>query len=297
MSKPKSATYTIQNLTDTFLYVVPLIILSILVAFLSYKYYDQFSWQALQSNINYKLLLFFCIGFFAQLVDSTLGMGYGATSTSLLLATGVPPALSSTGVHVAEMFTTGVSAISQHKFGNINKKLVYSLLIPGVLGSFVGAFILSNYIDGNVIKPYISAYMIILALLIIKKAFVKKINRSKVKNLGFLATFGGFMDAVGGGGWGPIVTSTLIGKGKNPRYTIGSVNAAEFAIAFASGVTFLLFGGIHGWQIILGLILGGVIASPLGAFLVTRLPRKPLQIAVGIIIIILSLNTLYKYFF
>ena len=136
--------------------------------------------------------------------------------------------------------------------------------------------------------------MMVLAIIIIKKAFVKKIIKKKTKRLDLLALFGGFMDSVGGGGWGPIVTSTLLGRGRNPRYTIGSVNTAEFAVSFASGITFMIFGGIQGWQVIIGLILGGVIAAPIAALLVNRIPRKPMMIVVGILIIILSLRTLSK---
>lgn len=271
---------------------IPIIILVGLSTVLLVKNFDNIRIENLKSGLNSKFAIYLGIGIVAQLVDSTLGMGYGATSTSFLLTMGVPPAISSTGVHVAEMFTTGASSIAHHKFGNINKKLVWSLLIPGVIGSILGAFLLSNYIDGNAIKPYISVYMIVLALIIIRKALRKNIVKKKTKRLGVLAIFGGFMDAVGGGGWGPIVTSTLLGRGRNPRYTIGSVNAAEFAIAFASGITFLLFGGIEGWPIILGLIIGGVIASPFGAYLLNKVPRKPMQILVGILIILLSLRNL-----
>ena len=274
--------------------IVPVVLLVGLLITLGYNHYSEFSWEKFLEGFNQELLVFFFIGVFAQLVDGTLGMGYGATSTSFLLAYGVPPVISSTGVHVAEMFTTGASAISHHKFGNINKKLVKNLLIPGVLGSVTGAYLLSDVIDGDVIKPFISVYMIVLACIIIKKALAKSIVKKKTKKLGILATFGGFMDAVGGGGWGPIVTSTLLGRGRNPRYTIGSVNAAEFAVSFASGITFMLFGGIEGWQIIIGLILGGVMAAPLAAFLVNKIKRKPMMVAVGILIIILSLKTLSK---
>lgn len=276
--------------------VVPVVLLVGLLSTLIYNHYAEFSVDGLVSGFNEEFLVFFAIGVFAQLVDGTLGMGYGATSTSFLLAYGVPPVISSTGVHVAEMFTTGASAISHHKFGNINKKLVKHLLIPGVLGSIAGAYLLSDVISGDVIKPFIAIYMIVLAIIIIRKALAKTIVKKKTKKLGYLATFGGFMDAVGGGGWGPIVTSTLLGRGRNPRYTIGSVNAAEFAISFASGITFMLFGGIHGWQVIIGLILGGVIAAPLGAYLVNKIKRKPMMVAVGILIILLSLKTLSKGF-
>ena len=274
--------------------IVPVALLVGLLTVLVYNHHAEFSWNGFVSGFNQEFLVFFFIGVFAQLVDGTLGMGYGATSTSFLLAYGVPPVISSTGVHVAEMFTTGASAISHHRFGNINKKLVKHLLIPGVLGSITGAYLLSDVINGDVIKPFIAVYMIVLAIIIIRKALKKSIIKKKTKKLGILATFGGFMDAVGGGGWGPIVTSTLLGRGRNPRYTIGSVNAAEFAVSFASGITFMLFGGIHGWQVIIGLIIGGVIAAPLGAYLVNKIKRKPMMIAVGILIIVLSLKTLSK---
>ena len=273
---------------------IPVFLIVVLLTVLIYNHYADFTWSNFVAGFNQEFLVFFAIGVFAQLVDGTLGMGYGATSTSFLLAYGIPPAVSSTGVHVAEMFTTGASAVSHHKFGNINKKLVRHLLIPGVLGSITGAYLLSDVIDGDVIKPFIAVYMIVLAIIIIKKALVKNIVKKKTKRLDVLASFGGFMDSVGGGGWGPIVTSTLLGRGRNPRYTIGSVNAAEFAVSFASGVTFMIFGGISGWQVIIGLILGGVIAAPLAAFLVNKIQRKPMMIAVGILIIILSLRTLSK---
>jgi len=274
--------------------IIPVVLLVGLISILAYNHHAELTWNGFIAGFNQEFLIFFSIGIFAQLVDGTLGMGYGATSTSFLLAYGVPPVISSTGVHVAEMFTTGASAISHHRFGNINKKLVKHLLIPGVLGSIAGAYLLSDIIDGDVIKPFIAVYMMVLACIIIKKALVKNIIKQKTQRLNLLASFGGFMDAVGGGGWGPIVTSTLLGRGRNPRYTIGSVNAAEFAVSFASGITFMLFGGIHGWQVIIGLILGGVIAAPLGAYLVNKIKRKPMMIAVGILIIILSLRTLSK---
>jgi uncharacterized membrane protein YfcA len=274
--------------------ILPVFLLVVLLIVLIYNHYTDFTWDGFLAGFNQEFLIFFAIGIIAQMVDGTLGMGYGATSSSFLLAYGVSPAISSTGVHVAEMFTTGASTISHHRFKNINKRLFRHLLIPGVLGSITGAYFLTDVIDGNAIKPYIAVYMIFLGILIIKKASQNKIIKKKTKHLGFLASFGGFMDAVGGGGWGPIVTSTLLGHGRNPRYTIGSVNAAEFAVSFASGLTFMLFGGIKGWNVIIGLILGGVIAAPIAAKLVNKVKRKPMMIAVGVLIIILSLSTLSK---
>jgi uncharacterized protein len=277
-------------------YGIPATLLVSLGSILFYNYHDVFSIDKLINGINHEFFIYLSIGIFAQLVDGMLGMGYGATSTSFLLSFGVPPAISSTGVHVAEMFTTGASAISHYKFKNINKKLVTYLLIPGVIGSLIGAYLLADVIDGKVIKPFIAVYMMFLAIMIVVKGFRKNNVKRKTKNLGILAVFGGFMDAVGGGGWGPIVTSTLISRGRDPRYTIGSVNAAEFAVSFASGLTFLIFEGINGWQVIAGLIVGGVIAAPFGAFFMNKIPRKPMVVLVGLLIVFLSARTLWKTF-
>ncbi len=275
-------------------YLIPSVMILFLLAVIFFNYKSSFSWEGIRSGLNIDFLIYLSIGIFAQLVDNTLGMGYGATSTSFLLSVGVPPALSSTAVHVAEMFTTGASAISHHRFGNVNKKLVLNLLIPGVIGSIVGAYLLADVIDGNKIKPWIAVYMIVLAVIIIRKGLKKNIVREKVESVGLLATFGGFMDAIGGGGWGPIVTSNLIGKGKDPRFIIGSVNTAEFAVSFASGITFMFFGGIKGWEVIAALIIGGVLAAPLGAYLVNKIPRKQMTILVGTLLILLSIRTLVK---
>ncbi len=277
-------------------YIIPMVMLIGLMLTLLYNYQDIFTVEKVKNGFNYDFVIFLLVGVFAQLVDGTLGMGYGATSTSFLLSFGVNPATSSMAVHVAEMFTTGASAISHYKFKNISKQLVLNLIIPGVVGSILGAYLLADVIDGNVIKPYIAVYMIILALIIIVKGLRKNIieKDTNKKQLGILAVFGGFMDAIGGGGWGPIVTSTLMGRGGNPRYIIGSVNTAEFAVSFASGITFILFDGISGWRVIAGLIIGGVIAAPIGAYFVNKIPRKPITVLVGLLLIFLSLRTLVK---
>ncbi len=273
---------------------IPVGLLTVILGYLVYKHAGSFSFEAFKEGFNSDLVFFLLVGIAAQLVDGALGMGYGATATSFLLTLGVPPAVSSTSVHLSEMFTTGASAISHFKFKNINKKLFRTLLIPGVIGSIIGAYLLSDVIDGNVIKPYISAYMVVLGCIIVSKGIKKNNVKKPTKRLGVLAIFGGFMDAVGGGGWGPIVTSTLIGRGRDPRYTIGSVNAAEFAVAFASGVTFLLFEGINSWQVVLGLMVGGIVAAPLGAYLVNRVNRRPLMVIVGLLVIFLGLRVVLK---
>ena len=280
-------------------WALPAVLLFGLFLSIFINYQEVFTAENFFNALSYEFLIFLLIGVFAQLVDGTLGMGYGATSTSFLLTFGVSPITSSTAVHVAEMFTTGASAISHYKFKNIDKKLVYNLIIPGLIGSVIGAYLLANVIDGNTIRPYIAVYMIVLAILIIIKGLRKNIleKNTNKKQLGLLAIFGGFMDAVGGGGWGPIVTSTLMGRGGNPRYIIGSVNTAEFAVSFASGITFILFDGIMGWRVIAGLVLGGIIAAPAGAYLVNKIPRKPLTVLIGILLIFLSLRTLSKIYF
>ena len=297
---PKTATLTSNPRpkskdTEKWLWIgTPVALLTIIFSYLIFKHGSEFSIEGFKAGFNSDLVFYLLVGVVAQLVDGSLGMGYGATATSFLLTLGVPPAVSSTSVHLSEMFTTGASAISHFKFKNINKKLFRTLLIPGVIGSVIGAYLLSDVIDGNVINPYISAYMIVLGGIIVSKGLKKNTIKKPTKRLGILAIFGGFMDAVGGGGWGPIVTSTLIGRGRDPRYTIGSVNAAEFAVAFASGVTFLLFEGINSWQVVLGLMLGGLVAAPLGAYLVNKVNRKPLMVIVGILVIFLGLRVVLK---
>jgi uncharacterized protein len=231
----------------------------------------------IQSLFTSQLLFYIGVGLAAQMVDGALGMAYGATSSSLLLGLGIPPAIAS----------------AHFKLGNVNKKLFLYLLIPGMAGAIIGAYLLSDKIDGDVIKPFMSAYLMILGIIIIRKGLQSQRRKSKVKRLGPLAFVGGFMDAIGGGGWGPIVTSTLLSKGRTVHYTIGSVNAAEFFISASSAVTFLIFTGISSWQVVVGLIIGGVIASPFAAILVRKIKRKPLMIMVGIMVIILSLRTIY----
>lgn len=279
--------------------LVPILLLLGLAGSIYSNYHNVFTVEKVMNGINSDFFIFLLIGIFAQLVDGTLGMGYGATSTSFLLSFGVNPATSSMAVHVAEMFTTGASAMSHYKFKNISRKLVLNLIVPGVIGAILGAYLLADVIDGKVIKPYIAGYMIVLAVIIIVKGLKKNIKPKDTnkKQLSILAIFGGFMDSIGGGGWGPIVTSTLMGRGGNPRYIIGSVNTAEFAVAFASGLTFILFDGISGWRVIAGLVIGGLIAAPLGAFLVNKIPRKPMTVTIGLLLMFLSVRTLYIMFF
>ncbi len=242
------------------------------------------------------ILLYVLVGFVAQIIDGALGMAYGVSSNSFLLSVGVPPAIASASVHVAETFTTAVSGISHWRLGNVDRDLFKKLIIPGVLGAVVGAYILAN-IDGNIIKPYISAYLLIMGIVILVKALRSNHNEQKVtSHISTLGVIGGFCDAIGGGGWGPIVTTTLVARGNNPRFTIGSVNSSEFFITFSQSVVFILalFSDlVSNWVVIVGLLIGGVIAAPFAAVVTKKLPVRLLMGLVGLLIIGLSIRTIY----
>ena len=248
----------------------------------------------LAQSVDSSILLFILAGFTAQMIDGALGMAYGVTATTFLLSLGVPPAASSASVHASEVFTSGVSGLMHLKFGNVNTKLFRNLLIPGVLGAILGAYILSSFEEYNyVIKPLVSIYTLILGLIIIFKALKKDKVREKIKRIFPLAAVGGFLDSIGGGGWGPIVSSTLIAGGRNARYTIGSVNLTEFFVSLASSITFFTLIGLNYWYIIAGLIIGGVTAAPIAAYLANRIPTKTIMILVGVVVIIVSLKRLF----
>ncbi|MBX2923727.1 MAG: TSUP family transporter [Chitinophagaceae bacterium] len=248
-------------------------------------------------SIDQKFYWMIAAGFMAQLVDGALGMGYGVVSTTVLMSLGVNLSAISGSIHTAEMFSSGASGYSHYKFGNVNKKLFKALLIPGIAGAVLGAFLLSKFGEtyGNYIRPLIATYTMLLGLRILIIAFRKKNNKpKKVKRVGWLAGAGGFLDSFGGGGWGPLVTSTLISKGRSPRFVIGSVSITEFFVTLASALTFFTMIGVSHWQVIVGLIIGGVVAAPLAARLAGKLPTKTMFICVGIMVVIWSLKILLK---
>ena len=248
-------------------------------------------------SVIYKFIF---IGFVAQLIDGLLGMGYGVITAISLMSLNLNPAAVSASIHTAEMFSSGASGYHHYRFGNVNKRLFRALLIPGVLGSIAGALLLSyagEHYQGYV-KPVLAVYLLLLGIRIITKAFKKAADRrKKVKNVGWLAGAGGFLDSFGGGGWGPLVTSTLIAKGRTPQYVIGSVNLTEFFVTFASALTFFATLGVTHWQIVLGLILGGVAAAPFAARLAGRVPIRWMFVGVGLMVIFWSLWTLRKLVF
>lgn len=243
--------------------------------------------------------LFMLIGFFAQLVDGALGMGYGLVSSTCLMTAGVNPVSISAAVHTAEVFTSGISGYSHYRFGNVNRKLFRHLVLPGVIGAICGALLLVLLGEhaGKWLLPVIAIYALLLGVRILFRAFQLKARPRKVKRIGWLAGIGGFLDSFGGGGWGPIVTSTLLAGGRSPRYTIGSVSLTEFFVTLSSAATFFIAAGTGHWPVIVGLLLGGGIAAPLAAKLAGKLPARTLMIAVGLMAIVWSLRLIIRSFF
>ncbi len=254
---------------------------------------DSFSdWYAtLDKNFHWMVLA----GFMAQMVDGATSMGYGVTSSIILQTANVSPAAISGGIHTAEMFTSGASGYSHYRFGNVNKKLFKALLIPGVFGAVLGAILLVKFGETHIeyIRPIMAAYTMILGVRIFTNAFRKE-RKKKFTRYGWLAGAGGFLDSFGGGGWGPIVTSTLITKGRTPRFVVGSVSLTEFFVTLASATTFFTLIGLQNWQVVLALIIGGVLAAPIAAKLAGKLPKKTAFLVLGTVVILWSIRILIK---
>ena len=246
--------------------------------------------------ISQTLLIFIFVGFVAQLVDGALGMAFGVISTTVLISLGVPPALASAGVHAVECVTTGVSGLSHLYHRNIDWKLFRRLAIPGVIGGIAGAYLLSN-IDASVVKPFVLAYLASIGAVLIYRGWRYPPQIKEARFVAPLGLAGGFLDAAGGGGWGPVVTSNLLVQGSSPRKTIGTVNSAEFFLTVAISVTFLFS---LGFEVVthatVGLLIGGVIAAPLGAIVAKRVPAKPLLLLVGVILTLTSGYGIFKAF-
>ncbi|MFO7297673.1 MAG: sulfite exporter TauE/SafE family protein [Pseudomonadota bacterium] len=240
-----------------------------------------------------EIFFYIAVGFVGQAIDGALGMAYGVTVSSVLLSTGVPPAITSACVHAAEVVTTGASGLAHWWHDNCDRRLMARLVIPGMIGGALGAYVLSN-IPGETIRPWISVYLMVIGLIILWKARkpppTEYVTPKRVGPLGF---FGGLLDAMGGGGWGPLVTSTLLGYGAAPRKVIGSVNATEFFVTLTISITFLFTIGLSLFPIIAGLVVGGVIAAPFAAMAVRYLPARLLMVAVACVVIALSLRTIY----
>jgi uncharacterized membrane protein YfcA len=238
-------------------------------------------------------------GFAAQFIDGTLGMGYGVSSSSLLVAIGLAPAIASASVHTAEIVTTLISGIAHHQLGNVKRELVLPLAIPGVIGGVLGAYFLSS-VPGNIIKPWVAGLLLAMGCLIIYRFLTrrewgvagKRLSRPRMTILGLVA---GFRDAVGGGGWGPVATPSLIlSENGQPHEVVGSVNLVEFFVTLAETITFALTIGLKAfrWDIVAALLVGGVIAAPIAAWVCQKLPHRVMGILIGVLLILLNVRTL-----
>jgi len=243
------------------------------------------------------------IGFLAEMVAGSMGMGYGVICTTVFLMLNIPPPVISASIHSAESFTTAAGSISHYKFGNVNKKLTKRLAIPAVLGAVLGALLLTYVGEryAKMTKPLIATYTLYLGIRILQNAFRKKNGNGGIKkkktNITVLGLVGGFIDSFGGGGWGPLVTGTFIKNGRTPRYVIGSSTTAKFILTVASAITFIFTVGIQHWNIVAGLLLGGVITAPFSAMLTAKLPMKKMFVVVGVVVIIMSLISIYRSIF
>ncbi|CTP90520.1 sulfite exporter TauE/SafE family protein [Xanthomonas graminis] len=231
---------------------------------------------------------FVLVGLAAQLVDGALGMAFGLVSSSVLLSMGLLPAAVSASVHSAEVFTTGASGLSHLALGNVDKRLFLRLALPGMAGGILGAYGLTQ-LPGEFIRPFVHLYLLGLAVLILLRAAGRALPRRQVQRVPLLGFVAGLLDASGGGGWGPVATSTLLARGGQARTTIGTVNAAEFLVTLSISLTFLLSMGIQHLQIVLGLLVGGMLAAPLAALLVKRVRERWVLVAVGLLVLAISL--------
>lgn len=231
------------------------------------------------------------VGFIAQLIDGALGMAYGVSASAFLTTMGHPPAFVSATVHAAEVFTTGASGVSHAWFKNLDRQIFFKLVLPGMIGGAVGAWLLGT-VDGNLLKPFVWGYLLLTGVLLLRRAWSRSepgLARAPSYALGGAA---GFLDAVGGGGWGTVTTPTLIARGVPPRYAIGTTNAAEFFVTLTISITFLFTFDWRRFDLVIALLGGGVIAAPLGAWVAKHVPPRVAMIAIGLLIIGLSINGL-----
>ncbi len=291
-----------KNVNKYFFWVVLLLFIAT-IAYIIYPYIDA---AAIAEMVNKDHHLFYWMllaGFLAELVAGSMGMGYGVMCTTILLILNVPPPVISASIHSAEAFTTAAGSVSHYKLGNVNKKLTKLLAIPAILGAIIGALLLTYVGEkyAKMTKPFLAAYTLYLGVRILQNAFRKKDTKANKKrkktNIPVLGLVGGFIDSFGGGGWGPLVNGTFIRNGRTPRYVIGSSTVAKFILTVASAVTFIFTVGIQHWNIVAGLLIGGVVTAPFSAMLTSKLKVKKMFIVVGGLVIVMSLITIYKAIF
>lgn len=238
------------------------------------------------------ILPFILVGFAAQLVDGALGMAFGVISSTLLISLGVPPAAASASVHAVEVFTTGASGISHVLHRNVNWRLFRGIVIPGVIGGVLGAYVLT--LAAERARPFVLAYLVCIGLYLLWRGLRHAHQEKKPRVVAPLGFVGGFLDAAGGGGWGPIVTSNLLVQGVHPRKVIGTVNTAEFFLSVTISATFIVTLGAEAFTAaMVGLLIGGIAAAPLGGFAAKRIPARALLVMVGIVLVLTSAYGVY----
>ncbi len=261
-------------------------------------YFKEPAFKTFIENVNPQFYYFLGAGFLFAMVDGAIGMSYGVTSTTFSLSMGIPPASASMGVHLSEIMSCGIAGWMHYRMGNINWKLFKLLVIPGIIGAVTGAYLLSSLEHYSVYtKPVVSIYTLILGFVILSKAFNIKRKKSadKVKRISLLGLGGGFIDAVGGGGWGSIVLSTLIAGGRSPIFSLGTVKLSRFFIAMMGSITFIAMVSSDHWQAVAGLILGSALASPIAAKISNKISTKTIMVSVGIIVILVSIKSIVSF--
>ena len=273
------------------------IILALVITIASFWFKDP-NFKGFVQHINPLFYYFLGAGFLFALVDGAIGMSYGVTSTSFSLTMGIPPAVASLGVHLSEILSNGIAGWMHYRMGNINWKLFWMLLWTGIIGAVTGAYILSSLTQySQYTKPFVSLYTLILGLVILSKAFnlKRKRNTEKIKRIPLLGLGGGFIDAVGGGGWGSIVLSTLIAGGRSPRFSLGTVKLSRFFIALTSSVTFIYMLRVNSWEPVAGLVIGSALASPIAAKISNKISTKTIMVAVAVIVILTSIKSILAF--
>ena len=258
------------------------------------------SFRTYVKGIDHRFYYFLGAGFVFAMIDGAIGMSYGVTSTTFSLSMNFTPAVASMGVHLSEVLSNGIAGWMHYRMGNINWKLFKMLVVGGILGAFLGAFILSSLEEySKYTKPFISVYTLILGIVILRKALNvnKKRTGGKIKKIGLLGFGGGFIDAVGGGGWGSIVLSTLIAGGRHPRFSLGTVKLSRFFVAIVSSTTFIIMLMRHGtrWEAVAGLVIGSALASPIAAKISNKISAKAIMMSVAVIVILISIRAILKF--
>ena len=254
--------------------------------------------QVFLTHIDPLFYWFLGAGFVFAMIDGAIGMSYGVTSASFSLAMGLPPASASMAIHISEVMSNGIAGWMHYKMGNVNWKLFKILIVPAIIGAILGAYILSSLEHYSAyVKPIVGIYTLFLGVVILIKAFniKRKRNKEKIKKIGLLGFVGGFIDAAFGGGWGSIVLSSLIAGGRHPLFSLGTVKISRFFIATLSSLTFFTMLGGKYWEAVLGLVIGSALASPIAARVSNKISAKTIMVAVGIIVVLVSLRSVIMF--